>query len=111
MKDLKGTLCIILAYFIIMMFVFCLSGCAKKTPVETAFDDVQTSIVNIKENLPEECQTVFVLEKIEKIESKIQVAQSVCEAKIKDTQVKYERSLWVLGIIILVFFAKIFIKK
>ena len=42
---------------------------------------------------------------------KREMAEQICQAKIKDTQAKYERVLWVLGFIILAFFAKIFIKK
>ena len=102
---------IFLLWLAFCFLCFCLAGCSKKTPVENAFHEMETSIVAIKENLPSECQTKEVLAKIDEVEWKRQTAESVCQAKIKDTQNKYERVLWVLGFVILVFFAKIFIKK
>lgn len=104
----------IFSVLIILLFCFfigLLTGCSRKTPVENAFHEVETSIVAIKDNLPPECQTKEVLAKIDEVEWKRQTAESVCQAKIKDTQNKYERVLWVLGFIILAFLAKIFIKK
>lgn len=101
---------VFLLFFCFLIGLF-LSGCSRKTPVENAFHEVETSIVAVKENLPPECQTKEVLAKIDEVEWKRQTAESVCQAKIKDTQNKYERVLWVLGFIILALFAKIFIKK
>ena len=102
--------------FLAALLVFCflclfLVGCSRKTPVENAFQEVQTSIVSIKDTLSPECQTVEVLKKIDEVEWKRHTAESICQAKIKDTETKYERVLWVLGFIILAFFVKIFIKK
>ena len=101
---------------IVIALLFCfymsmLAGCSRKTPVENAFHEVETSIVAVKENLPPECQTKEVLMKIDEVEWKRQTAEQVCQAKIKDTQNKYERVLWVLGFIILALFTKFFIKK
>lgn len=111
MKDLRDILGILIIWFVFCFCLFCLSACSRKTPVDNAFQEVQTSIVAIKENLPPECQTAAVMAKIDEVEWKRQTAESVCEAKIKDTETKYERVLWVLSVIILGLFAKIFIKK
>ena len=108
MKSIAGLL---LLWLLFCFCVFGLTGCSRKTPVENAFHEVETSIVAVKENLPPECQTKEVLAKIVDVEWKRQTAESVCQAKIKDTQTKYERVLWVLGFIILSLFAKNFIKK
>ena len=108
MKSITGLL------LLCILFCFCifgLTGCSRKTPVDNAFHEVETSIVAVKENLPPECQTKEVLAKIDEVEWKRQTAESVCQAKIKDAQNKYERVLWVLGFIILALFAKNFIKK
>lgn len=95
----------------ILFLLCCLTGCSRKTPVETAFNEVETSVVEIKDALPKECKTDIVTTKIKAVEQKIQIAEQVCDAKIKDTQIKYERVLWVLGLIIFGFLVKIFIKK
>lgn len=108
MKSIAGLL---LLWLVFCFLCFSLTGCSRKTPVDNAFQEVQTSIVAIKDTLPPECQTTEVMAKINEVEWKRQTAESVCQAKIKDTQNKYERVLWVLGFIILAFFAKIFIKK
>ena len=98
----------IISVIIICFFLCC---CSRKTPVEDAFNNVQTSIVSIKDSLPEECKTEEVLKKFDELDWKREMAEQICQAKIKDTQAKYERVLWVLGFIILAFFAKNFIKK
>jgi len=102
---------VIVLLFVSFFIGLCLSGCSRKTPVENAFYEVETSIVAVKQNLPPECQTKEVLAKIDEVEWKRQTAEQVCQAKIKDTQVKYERVLWVLFFIILAFFVKNFVKK
>lgn len=111
---MKRVLCHISGIILALLFCFfvsMLAGCSRKTPVENAFHEVETSIVAVKQNLPPECQTKEVLAKIDEIEWKRQTAEQVCQAKIKDTQVKYERVLWVLFFIILAFFVKNFVKK
>ena len=108
MKSIAGLL------LLWLLFCFCafgLTGCSRKTPVDNAFHEVETSIVAVKENLPPECQTKDVLAKIDEVEWKRQTAESVCQAKIKDIQNKYERVLLVLGFILSALFAKNFIKK
>lgn len=102
---------LVLLWLVFCFLCFSLTGCSRKTPMENAFHEVETSIVAVKENLPPECQTKEVLAKIDEVEWKRQTAEYVCQAKIKDTQNKYERVLWVLGFIILTLFAKIFTKK
>lgn len=87
-----------------------LFGCTRQTPVDSAFSDANQAIVIVKKSLPKECQTEEILQKIDSVKIKYEKAQSVCEAKIKDVQIKYERTLWVIFIIIFVFFAKKFIK-
>ena len=105
-----------IAYYIVswtFIIVICglLFGCARHTPVESAFNDAHQAIVVAKDSLPAECQTSEILEKLNSAEVKYEKAQSVCEAKIKDVQIKYERTLGILFLIIFVFFAKILIKK
>ena len=95
---------------LVCMFLF-LTGCTRKTPVETAFQDAHNSLTEIKQTLSSECQTVSVLGKIEKAEIKTQIAEQVCQAKIKDMQIKYERLLWACLFVFFVLLAKIFIKK
>ena len=102
---------IVVVLFICFFISVMLVGCSRKTPVENAFHDVETSIVGLKETLPIECQTKEVLTKIDEIEWKRHTAEQVCQAKIKDTEVKYERVLWVLVFIGLAFFCKNLIKK
>ena len=99
--------------WIFVIFVFCLmlSGCSRKTPVESAFSGVQQAIVETKQSLPTECQTSEVLAKFEELETKRQVAESVCEAKIKDTQIRWERTLWFIILVVGAYFVKFFIKK
>ena len=111
MKAMREMAVLILIWFLFCFFCFCLAGCSHKTPVDNAFHEVHQSIVAIKDSLPVECQTDVVMAKINEVETKRQTAESVCNAKIKDTQVKYERALWALIVIILTFFAKFFIKK
>lgn len=111
MKDLRIIFGILLLWFFFCFCVFCLAGCSRKTPVDNAFQEVSTSIVALKEELPVECKTDVIIKKVEDLELKNQFAEQICKSKIKDTELKYERALWVLGFIILGFFAKIFIKK
>jgi len=89
----------------------CLGGCSRKTAVEHSFNDVQQAVDAVKETLPQECKTDVVLAKIGEIETKKQVAQSICKEKIKSVQIKYERSLFALILIISVFFLRFFIKR
>ena len=98
-------------FTIFLIFAVFLCGCSKKTPVETAFDDVQQSAVEIKQSLPQGCKTELVESKFAELEAKQEVAKSVCETKIKDVQTKYERVLAVLILLILGIFVKFFIKK
>lgn len=111
MKLFKDVSALIILWFIICVMALFLTGCSRKTPVDNAFNEVNTSIVELKEELPPQCKTDVILKKIEKLELDNQFAEQICKSKIKDTQIKYERVLWVLGFIILAFFAKIFIKK
>lgn len=102
---------IMIVWLTLCFCLFSLTGCAKKTPVEESFTEVQTSIVQLKEQLPPECRADTILQKIEEIEWKRQTAEQVCQAKIKDTEVKYERLWWVIIFVILALTAKFFIKK
>ena len=111
MKLFKDIGTLIILWFIVCIMALSLSGCSRKTPVDNAFNEVNTSIVALKEELPPQCKTDVILKKIEKLELDNQFAEQICKSIIKDTQIKYERVLWVLGFIILAFFAKIFIKK
>lgn len=108
MKTIAGLLVL---WLVFCFLCFSLTGCSRKTPVDNAFQEVQTSIVAIKDKLPPECQTKEVLAKIDEVEWKRQTAESVCQAKIKDTQNKYERVLWAWLFMALAFFARFFIKK
>lgn len=99
--------------WVFVIFVICLlfSGCSRKTPVESAFGGVQQAIVETKVSLPAECKTSEVLAKFDELETKRQIAESVCEAKIKDTQIKWERTIWLIILVVGAYFAKFFIKK
>ena len=96
--------------FIILVVCVMLCGCNRKTPIENAFDNVGQAVVDVKSSLPKECQTEIVLAKINDVESKKQVAQSLCAEKIKSAEIKYERAMFALIIIISVFFLRFFIK-
>lgn len=100
---------VIIAFFAVFV-CSCLTGCARKTPVEQSFEEVQQAVVVVKESLPVECQTETVMAKFNDIETKRQVAQSVCEEKIKSIEIKYERALFALILIISVFFLRFFVK-
>lgn len=97
-------------FTILLILTGLLSGCWHKTPVEQSFDDVHQAVVAVKDSLPAECKTEIILTKINNIESKNQVAQSVCEKQIKDIEIKYERALLALILVISVFFLRFFIK-
>ena len=96
--------------FIILVVCVMLTACNRKTPVETAFDNVGQAVIDVQTSLPKECQTEIVLAKINDIESKRQVAQSLCAEKIKSAEIKYERALFGLIIMIFIFFLRFFIK-
>ena len=87
------------------------SGCSRKTPVESAFDGVRQAIVETKHSLPTECQTKTVLAKFEELETKRQLAENVCEAKIKDAQIRWERTIWLIILVVGAYFVKFFLKK
>lgn len=108
---MKSIIAVFLVWFIFGCMFLSLAGCARKTPVETAFQNAHNSITEIKQTLPNECQTVSILEKIEKAEIKTQMAEQVCQAKIKDTQSKYERLLWAWLFVFFAFLARFFVKK
>ena len=98
-------------FTILLIFTVLLSGCWHKSPVEHSFGEVQQAVAAVKESLPTECKTENVMAKIEEVETKRQVAQSVCEEKIKSIEIKYERALFALVFIISIFFLRFFIKK
>lgn len=97
--------------FIILVVCVMLTACNRKTPVENAFDNVGQAVIDVQASLPKECQTEIVLAKINDVESKRQVAQSLCAEKIKSVEIKYERAMFALIIIISVFFLRFFIRK
>lgn len=111
MNKYQEIICGIACWIVIFFICGLLLGCTRTTPVESAFNDAHQAVTAIKDSLPVECQTDEIIEKIDSVRTKYEKAQSVCEAKIKDVQIKYERVLWALFIIILVFFTKNFIKK
>lgn len=111
MKLFKDIGALIILWFVLCVTALSLAGCSRKTPVDDAFNEVNTSIVALKEELPPQCKTDIVLKRIEKLESDNRFAEQACKSKIKDTQMKYERVLWVLGFLLLGIFVKIFIKK
>lgn len=96
---------------LILASVLILSGCARKTPVEQAFDSIGQSVATLEQSLPTECKTDAVMTKIANLQTENAKAKATCETKIQDYKIKYERVLTLLTIIILAFFAKFFIKK
>ena len=108
---MSKTIQTIIIVFFVLFACLCISGCTRKTSVGHAFDNVQHEVVSMKDILPEECKTVEILEKFDKIDAKMQVAQSVCEEKIKSIQIKYERALFGLFLLISLLFLKFFIKR
>ena len=110
-KPLEFICEILIWAFVIAVVCLVLTSCSRKTPVEIAFNDTQQAITSAKDSLPVECQTSDVLAKFDALETKVKVAEGVCEAKIKDTSVRYERAIWFIILIFLAFFAKNFIKK
>ena len=110
-KTLEKICGFILFLFVVVVLLLCLTGCSRKTPVEESFDNVQEAMVEFQDTLPAECKTNLVMAKFNELEAKQIVAQNTCETKIHDTEIKYERVLGILILIILAFFAKFFIKK
>ena len=98
-------------FTILLILTVLLSGCWHKTSVEQSFEEVQQAVIAVKDALPAECQTEIVMAKINDIESKRQIAQSVCEEKIKSVEIKYERSLFALIFVLSVVLFRFFIKK
>lgn len=98
-------------FTILLIFTVLLSGCWHQNPVDHSFGEAQQALVAVKDSLTVECKTEIVLSKINEAEAKRQVAQSVCEEKIKSIEVKYERALFALILIISVFFLRFFLKK
>ena len=101
---------IITLWMVIAFCLLALFGCSKSTPVDSAFNSVHESIVAVKDSLPEECKTDAILRKIDNIENKSVVAESVCNSKIKEVQTRFERTLGALIIMILLFLGKFFLK-
>lgn len=111
MKTMTDMIFALVAGFILGCMLLCLGACSRKTPVESAFDSVGQAVTELQNTLPAECQTDAVLVKIADLRAETVKAQITCETKINDYKIKYERVLAVLGVIILAFLAKFYIKR
>lgn len=111
MRTMTDVIFAVVAGFILGCVLLCLGACSRKTPVENAFNGVEQSVVTLEKTLPVECQTDAVLTKIADLRAENVKAQMVCETKIQDYKIKYERVLAILCVIILGFFAKFYIKR
>lgn len=111
MKIIQDIGALIILWLILCCVVLSLTGCSRKTPVDDAFQDVNTSIVTLKDELPPECKTDLILKNIEKLELNNQFAEQVCKSKIKDLESKNERLWWIIIFAIFAFAVRFFIKK
>lgn len=106
MKKLFYAILVLIGLFCIMS----LTGCAK-TPVETIAESIEEQITSLEKTLPKECKTEAVVSQIESLRAENKVAQAVCETEINNIQLRYNRILTILLVILGLFFAKFYIKK
>ena len=106
MKKLSYAILVLIGLFCVMS----LTGCAK-TPVETVAESIEEQITSLENTLPKECKNEAVVAQIESLRAENKVAQAVCETEINNIQLKYERVLTILLVVLGVFFAKFYIKK
>lgn len=106
MKKLCYAILILIGLFCVMS----LAGCGK-TPVETVAESIEEQIMSLEKTLPKECKTEAVVAQIESLRAENKVAQAVCETEINNIQLRYNRILTILLVVLGVFFAKFFIKK
>lgn len=107
MKKICYAILILIGLFCVMS----LAGCASKSPVETVAQSIEEQITSLEKTLPKECKTEAVVAQIESLRAENRVAQAVCETEINNTQLRYNRILTILLVVLGVFFAKFFIKK
>lgn len=99
-------------YIVPFIVITCLSmtGCARKTATDTAFDSVSKAINVLEQTLPEECRTEPIVSQIESIRASNTLAQTVCEAEINAVKVKYERLVGILVLIVAIYLGRFFLK-
>ena len=68
--------------FLLILTVL-LSGCTRKTPVETITDNAMAQVVALEKTLPNECKTDAVLAQLVSIRAEIASAPAACELQIK----------------------------
>ena len=102
---------IIILWFILGAAVMSLGGCARKTPVESAFAEAEQAMTAVRKTLPAECMTPAVEARLDAVESKYKSAQITCERQIKAEQIKYSRLLWIVTVWIFLVIARFFLKK
>lgn len=107
MKKLCYAILILIGLFCVMS----LAGCASKSPVETVAQSIEEQITSLEKTLPKECKTEAVVAQIESLRAENKVAQAVCETEINNMQLRYNRILTILLVVLGVFFAKFYIKK
>lgn len=107
MKKICYAILILIGLFCVMS----LAGCASKSPVETVAESIEEQITSLEKTLPKECKTEAVVAQIESLRAENKVAQAVCETEINNMQLRYNRILTILLVVLGVFFAKFFIKK
>ena len=111
MKIMTDLVFTVVAGFILGFVLLCLGGCQRKTPVETAFNSVENSVVALEKTLPIECKTEVVSEKIAQVRLEMAKAQTECEKKINEYKIKYERLLMVVSAMVLLWAIKFFYLK
>lgn len=67
------------------------SGCAQNNPTQAIIDNANTTLTEIKETLPPECQTKEVFAKIDKVQAIIKTAPETCELMLDKVRVQRDR--------------------
>ena len=98
-------------FTILLISTLLLSSCARKEPVEQAFNDVQQSVQHLEQTLPAECKTEDTMTAISKLQAEITEAKATCQTKILDYRTNYERVISIGIFIILAFLVKFLLKK
>lgn len=73
-------------FAILLILTFLLSGCFRSTPVDTAVETAQNSIVALEKSLKADCKTEGINEQIKAIKTSINEIKEHCMARVEVLQ-------------------------
>lgn len=73
-------------FAILLIFTVLLSGCFRSTPVDTAVDSAQNSVVALEKSLKPDCRTEGINEQIKAIKTSINEIKEHCMARVQVLQ-------------------------